>query len=159
MLYVPYLTVHRHTTIVTNETFVNASVGPRKPSIDRGKNANGDRVSDFSALDHFRHKMHRVGSMLWVYIMVCLRVWLHIKPYWTSKTLLLHNLVVKYKRLDDVIFPLFWSIFSCFVLSSSFMSGVFMQVGCLCVLHLCIIQTLWYNGQTAWYRLYSREVG
>ena len=61
----------------------------------------------FGAHDHFRHKLYRVSSMIGVYFEVCLWVWLQTNPYWTSKTLLLHNLVVKSKRLDVVIFPLF----------------------------------------------------
>ena len=36
--------MHRHDTIVTNETFVNSSVGPCRLSSDRLNNANGDRV-------------------------------------------------------------------------------------------------------------------
>ena len=80
-LYVPYITVHRHTPIVTNERFVNSSVGSWKTSSDRVKIANGDGVSIVGSYDHFRHKLYRVGSMIWVYFAVCLRVWLHINLY------------------------------------------------------------------------------
>ena len=43
-------------------------------------NANGDRVSDYSAVCHFRHELYRDGSMIRVYYVVFLKVhvWLHI---------------------------------------------------------------------------------
>ena len=42
--HVLHITVHRHTTIMTNETFVNSTVGSYRRSSDRAVNANGDQV-------------------------------------------------------------------------------------------------------------------
>ena len=39
-----YTTVHRHTTIVTSETFVNSSMESCRVSSDRAANANGERM-------------------------------------------------------------------------------------------------------------------
>ena len=45
-------------------TFVKSSVGSYTPSSDRVTNANGNRVSDFIANDHFRQKLYKVGSII-----------------------------------------------------------------------------------------------
>ena len=42
-------------------------------SYDRAGNANGDRISDFTTLGHFRHELYRDGSIKLVYFVV----WLH----------------------------------------------------------------------------------
>ena len=33
-------------------------------SYDSAGNANGDRISDYTTLGHFRHELYRVGSMI-----------------------------------------------------------------------------------------------
>ena len=86
-----YTTVHRQTTIVTSETFVNSIMGLCRTSCDRADNANGDRTSDYTALGHVRHELYRDGSIICVYFVVCLKVWLHIHLYWPFKTLLVHS--------------------------------------------------------------------
>ena len=63
-----------------SEAFVNSSMESCSASCDRADNANGDRISDYTALDHFRHELYRDGSMILVYFVVCLRVWLHKTP-------------------------------------------------------------------------------
>ena len=69
--------VHRHTTIVTSEAFVNSSMESSRPSCDRADNANGNRISDYTALGHFMHELYRDGSITLVYFVVCPMVWLH----------------------------------------------------------------------------------
>ena len=49
-------------------------------SYDRADNANGDRISDYTTLGHFRHKLYRDGSIILVYFVVILKVWLHKIP-------------------------------------------------------------------------------
>ena len=73
-----YITVHRHTTKVTSEAFVNSSMESCRASCDRADYANGNRISDYTALGHFRHELYRDGSIILVYFVVCLKVWLHI---------------------------------------------------------------------------------
>ena len=46
-------------------------------SYDREDNANDDRISDSTTLGHFRHELY---SILLVYFVVCLKVWLHNNP-------------------------------------------------------------------------------
>ena len=79
------------TTIVTSETFVNSSMESCRSSGNRAYKANGDRINDYSALGHFRHELYTDGRIICVYFVVCLKVWLHINPYWPSKTLLMHS--------------------------------------------------------------------
>ena len=67
--HVLHITVQRHTTIVTNETFVNSTVGSYMRSNDRAVNANGDQVSDYSAHGHFRHELCRGGSAISTHFM------------------------------------------------------------------------------------------
>ena len=66
--YVVYTTMHRHITIMTSETFVNSSMESCMASGDRAVNANGERVSDYSAHGHSRHELYRAGSILRVYL-------------------------------------------------------------------------------------------
>ena len=57
-----HLTVQRHTINVTNETFVKLSVGSCPPSSDRAVNGNGDRLSDYGAVGHFRRELIEVAA-------------------------------------------------------------------------------------------------
>ena len=72
MYQILHTTVHRHTTIVTNETFVNSREGGGggacRLSSDTAVNANGDQVSDLVALGHFRHELYFGSKYLWLLI-------------------------------------------------------------------------------------------
>ena len=59
--------MHRHTTIVTNETYVDLGVGSCRSSSDRADNAIGERVSDYSAFAHFRLSLYRGGGFMLPY--------------------------------------------------------------------------------------------
>ena len=69
--------MHRHTTIVTSEAFVNSSMERCRVSYDGSDNANGDRIRDYTTLGLFRHELYRDGSIILVYFVVCFKVWLH----------------------------------------------------------------------------------
>ena len=138
-LYIPCISAHRHTTIVINETVANSSVGPWNPSSGRVNIANGNRVSNFGAHDHVRHKLYWVSSMIRVYLRYACGygyIWTHIglqKPYcciiWSSN---LNIWMLSFCLYFDQYFQLFRTI-------QQFNAMVFMQVGCLRTLRLCII--------------------
>ena len=51
---------------------------------DRSDNADGDRISDYTTLGHFRRELHRYGIIILVYFVVCLKIWLgpfHLKVW------------------------------------------------------------------------------
>ena len=83
-----YITVHRHTTIVNSEAIVNSSMEWCRVMYDRSDNANGDRISDYTTLGHFRRELYRYGSTILVYFVVCLKIWLgpfHLKVWGEEK--------------------------------------------------------------------------
>ena len=47
---------------------------------DRADNTNGDRISDYTTPGHFRQELYRDDSIILVYFVVCLKVWLHKNP-------------------------------------------------------------------------------
>ena len=60
-------------------------------SYDSAGNANGDRISNYTTFGHFRHELYRDGSIILVYFVVCLKVWLHKNPKLPSKIFVMHS--------------------------------------------------------------------
>ena len=72
-------------------------MGSRTSSSDRINNANGYRVSVFSAHEHFRYKLYRDGSIRGGSLFCGMpQGMLTHKPILDLKIFLLHNLVIKY---------------------------------------------------------------
>ena len=55
---------------MTSEALVNSSMESCRASYDRADNANGDHISDYTALGHFRNELYRDGRIILDYFVV-----------------------------------------------------------------------------------------